>query len=104
MIGACLFDLDGTLLSCEQEAFGLVWFQTAVAHFKWPAPEIFARAHKRLGVKAAECIFVGDHPINDIAAAKAAGMKAIWKRDRYWQAPVEADGTIEELSELLKWT
>lgn len=43
-----------------------------------PDPEIFARAAARLGLSPRQCVFVGDHPINDIEGACAAGMSAVF--------------------------
>ncbi|MCL2885110.1 MAG: HAD-IA family hydrolase, partial [Oscillospiraceae bacterium] len=43
-----------------------------------PAPEIFRRAALRLGAAPEECVFVGDHPVNDIQGAVGAGMRAVW--------------------------
>jgi putative hydrolase of the HAD superfamily len=45
---------------------------------KKPDPEIFFRALKEAGVSAAEAVFVGDHPENDVIGATRAGMRAIW--------------------------
>ncbi len=45
--------------------------------FDKPHTEIFRRAAARLGVPCAACLFVGDHPINDICGARAAGMAAV---------------------------
>jgi putative hydrolase of the HAD superfamily len=45
-----------------------------------PDPRIFEIALDRLGVAAAESVFIGDSPKHDIAGAHAAGMKAIWLR------------------------
>ncbi len=42
-----------------------------------PHTEIFRRAAARLGVPCEACLFVGDHPINDISGARAAGMAAV---------------------------
>ncbi len=42
-----------------------------------PHAEIFRRAAARLGVPCEACLFVGDHPINDISGARAAGMTAV---------------------------
>ena len=36
----------------------------------------------------------------DIGGAKSFGMKAIWKRDDYWEVPKVVDGVIQELEEL----
>ncbi len=42
-----------------------------------PRAAIFRRAATRLGLPCEACLFVGDHPVNDIGGAKAAGMKAV---------------------------
>ncbi len=57
--------LDAVLVSSEEE----------VAK---PDAELFCRAAARLGVSPAQCVFVGDHPVNDIDGAIHAGMKAIF--------------------------
>ena len=66
-----------------------------------PDPEIFCRAAARLGVACGSCVYVGDHPINDIQGAAAAGMRPVFinvaRRD------IHPDGVIEihSLRELL---
>ena len=67
---------------------------------KKPDPEIFNRALKQLEVSAHMSIFVGDHPENDVKAARNVGMKGIWKRDPQWEQ-VNADYIIDDLAELL---
>lgn len=66
-----------------------------------PEAALFHRALDRLGVAAGESVYVGDHPVNDVHAARAAGLDAVWKRDTYWPPP-EADGVIDDLAELLQ--
>jgi putative hydrolase of the HAD superfamily len=66
-----------------------------------PDPEIFRRALERLGVDAAHACHVGNHPQDDMAGARAAGVKAVWRRDPYLPAPAEVDWIIEELAELV---
>lgn len=44
-----------------------------------PHPLIFRRTAARLGVPVECCLYVGDHPLNDIAAAQAVGMSAVRK-------------------------
>lgn len=66
---------------------------------KKPDPQIFKRALDQLNVTSNECIFVGDHPDNDIKAAQNVGMKGIWKKDIQWNN-VEADFIIDDLGEL----
>lgn len=66
---------------------------------KKPDPQIFIRALEQLNVSPSESIFVGDHPVNDVEAAKNAGMIGIWKKDFQWSA-VEADFVVDDLAEL----
>ncbi|MBQ3903946.1 MAG: HAD family hydrolase [Eubacterium sp.] len=42
-----------------------------------PDPGLFKIAADKIGVPCGECVYVGDHPVNDIQGALAAGMKAI---------------------------
>lgn len=43
-----------------------------------PNPEIFLHTSHQLGISAQHCLYVGDHPRNDIQGATDAGMTAIW--------------------------
>lgn len=43
-----------------------------------PNREIFDHTLLRLGVEAREALFVGDHPINDMAGAHGAGIRGAW--------------------------
>lgn len=66
-----------------------------------PAAAIFQRALARCGVTAAEAMFVGDHPVADVAGARGAGLTAVWKYVPYWP-PVVADAhVIERLAEVV---
>ena len=40
-------------------------------------PAIFRAASRALGLDPARCVYVGDHPEQDVAAARAVGMLAI---------------------------
>jgi putative hydrolase of the HAD superfamily len=66
-----------------------------------PHRQIFDRALERLNVTHPRAVFVGDHPDVDVAGARAAGMRTIWRRDRNVSRPVEADVVIDELGDLL---
>ncbi|MBI4318145.1 MAG: HAD family hydrolase [Chloroflexi bacterium] len=95
------------------DAFDSVVISTDVGKRK-PHPYIFNLALANLGVTAEEAVFVGDHPIEDIAGAKRVGMKAILiqspsRADTRWSElrrgdsalpPAEPDATIEDLAEL----
>jgi putative hydrolase of the HAD superfamily len=65
-----------------------------------PQVEIFRRALNRLGVSASDSVFIGDHPEADIAGAKGAIMKTIWKRNSSWAEAKEADAIIDDLDEI----
>jgi putative hydrolase of the HAD superfamily len=65
-----------------------------------PEAEIFHRAMTRLGCAPAEAVYVGDNPDADVRAARAAGLRAIWKRNTAFAEPHEADGIIDSLAEL----
>lgn len=43
-----------------------------------PHQQIFLHTAESLGVLPSECVFIGDHPVNDIRGAQQAGMQAIW--------------------------
>lgn len=43
-----------------------------------PDPGIFLHAARTLGTAPGQCLYVGDHPINDVRGATAAGMSAVW--------------------------
>ncbi len=66
-----------------------------------PNPIIFERCLKDLSVLTSQGVFVGDHPENDIMAAKRVGLQTIWVKSGCYQPP-EADASIETMSELLR--
>ncbi|MBQ7088934.1 MAG: bifunctional riboflavin kinase/FAD synthetase [Clostridia bacterium] len=73
-----------------------------------PDPRIFRIAAARLGVSPSACLFVGDHPINDLEGARAAGFRPV-RKEGDWDAahpihsiPVAEDiPTIRRISEVL---
>ncbi len=66
-----------------------------------PQREIFDRALQRLSVDPQHAVFVGDHVEVDVAGARAAGLRAIWRRNHGDSRDVEADAIIEALGDLL---
>jgi putative hydrolase of the HAD superfamily len=68
---------------------------------KKPDIQIFNRAIHHLKSTPQDCMFVGDHPINDIDGAKHAGMITVWKKDNQWEK-VNADFTIDQLTEIIE--
>jgi putative hydrolase of the HAD superfamily len=68
-----------------------------------PESEIFRRALARLSVDADASVFVGDNPEADVRGAKAAGMRAVWIRDAWFEEPpTEADAVVETVAEVLQ--
>jgi putative hydrolase of the HAD superfamily len=79
----------GTLLSSER------------AGVKKPDARIFGQAAAELGVAVERCWFIGDHPVNDVQGAHAAGMRAVWLRGFHdWPAGAAPMPTIATLAEL----
>lgn len=64
-----------------------------------PDSEIFLHAVKKLNVAPENCLFVGDHPVNDVAGAKRAGMTAAWVKNgkRWTETEFSPDYTLEDL-------
>ncbi len=68
-----------------------------------PDPLIFQIGIQSLDRKPEECVYIGDHPKNDVEGAKACGMKGIWLRKAYYDPPIQMDGEIESIVELQNW-
>ena len=66
---------------------------------KKPDPRIFMKALLQLTISPKECVFVGDHPINDVKASKDVGMLGVWKKDSQWE-DLYADFIIHDLMEI----
>lgn len=70
-----------------------------------PDPEIFKITAQRLGLDPSECVYVGDHPVNDIKGALDAGMKAIrmnwgWFENQDLRSDVPV---IDDIIDVLKY-
>lgn len=71
-----------------------------------PDPEMFLRALKRSGGSAESSVMIGDRLDNDIAPAKALGMKTVWIKQGFsaYSSPTRSeeqpDYTISDLMEL----
>ncbi|MFY1018265.1 HAD family hydrolase [Ectopseudomonas khazarica] len=67
-----------------------------------PDPKPFLEALGRAGVAAEHAVHIGDHPSDDIAGAKAAGLRAIWfnPQGRAWEGETTPDAQIASLAEL----
>ena len=70
-----------------------------------PDPELLRYTARLLNLDCSECIYVGDHPINDIRCAIEAGMKPIrmnfgWFKDQDLRSDVPV---IEDIIDVLKY-
>nr|WP_169806454.1 HAD family hydrolase [Herbidospora sakaeratensis] len=66
-----------------------------------PDPEIYRYAAAKLAVAPEECLHVGDHPVEDVAASAEAGMRAVWlNRSESRERPQRAWRTITSLADL----
>lgn len=69
---------------------------------KKPNPEIFHRSAARVETPISECLFVGDHPLNDVRGPEKVGMRAVWFNDREFAWPDSTPPTmVSRLTELL---
>ncbi|SDW60463.1 putative hydrolase of the HAD superfamily [Marininema mesophilum] len=70
---------------------------------KKPDILLFHRCAERLNVLPNECLYVGDHPVNDIESAHQAGMISIWLQQLApWPAELPfPKNNIRNLRELL---
>ncbi|MBQ3069505.1 MAG: riboflavin biosynthesis protein RibF [Clostridia bacterium] len=66
-----------------------------------PDTELFLRAAARLGLAPSQCVFVGDHPQNDIDGALTAGMQAIFLHTRLPSCDHPAIPSLSTVSEIL---
>jgi putative hydrolase of the HAD superfamily len=74
---------------------------------KKPDPRIFARALAEVGCTASQAWFVGDHPVNDVLGAAAAGCRPIWLRGVHpwpldYPVPTWQIGALPELVALVQ--
>ena len=66
-----------------------------------PDPEAYARAVEMLGLEADEVAMVGDHVVNDVAGALAAGLAAaVWVERRPGEDLPEGAQLAQELAEV----
>jgi putative hydrolase of the HAD superfamily len=92
-----LLEMDGLLDLIEVRGY------TSELHVMKPHPEAFRAVLDPLGIAdAADAVFVGDRPIDDIGGAKGIGMRAVLRRNPHVPGgPVLPDAEIDSLSELL---
>ncbi|WP_347460750.1 HAD family hydrolase [Acinetobacter sp. ANC 7454] len=66
-----------------------------------PNPEIFLHTAAQLAVSPQQCLYIGDHPVNDIQGATQAGMHALWMQG-FHPATANIQYKIQQLPEILK--
>lgn len=72
---------------------------------KKPDRRIFEMACEKLELKPEQCLYIGDHPVNDIEGAASAGMETIWMRvNQPWKDGIKAQPLhqIEKLRALFE--
>jgi putative hydrolase of the HAD superfamily len=80
---------DEAVFSCE-------------VHLQKPDPAIYLFAAECMGVRPEACVFIGDGGSNELAGAKAVGMRTVQAR-WFLQRDVEgADEKIERVEDLLR--
>ncbi|WP_417533803.1 HAD family hydrolase [Marinobacterium stanieri] len=67
-----------------------------------PEPEMFQQALHHTGLRPEQVVHVGDHPINDVQAARQLGIWTVWVNlpGQEWPQPAVADHTVQCLSQL----
>jgi putative hydrolase of the HAD superfamily len=70
-----------------------------------PDPRIFGLAAERAGVPLRPGGMIGDHPVADIAGARAVGLGTVWlSRGRTWPIPdFEPDHEATDPAEAIRW-
>ncbi len=67
-----------------------------------PEPLMFETACRRLGMRPAEIVHVGDDSDHDVRGGRDAGFRTVWvnRADREWPGGARADAEIGNLAEL----
>ena len=68
-----------------------------------PNPEIFLHTSRQLDVAPQHCLFIGDHPVNDIQGATQAGMQALWLKGFHETEDHKSMNTIQNLAEIQQY-
>jgi HAD superfamily hydrolase (TIGR01549 family) len=67
-----------------------------------PEPLMFETACRRLGMRPAEIVHVGDDPDHDVRGGRDAGFRTVWvnRTGQEWPGGARADAEIDALAEL----
>ncbi|TYP73769.1 HAD family hydrolase [Paenibacillus methanolicus] len=96
----------GEFQSANFRALGFADLFDEVIFSEWeglrkPDAAIFHRMLDKLDVEPHEAMYVGDHPVSDVAGSRAAGLMGVWKYDQLLEAPDEHDGVLMDLADLV---
>jgi len=75
------------------------------AGIKKPHSGIFQKAVEQLNLRADQCVYIGDHPVNDIEGAGKTGMSTIWfEVNQPWkeEVTIEPNYRIKHLRDLVE--
>lgn len=91
-------DVSQTLIG---HLFDFQFNADAVGHAK-PHPQMFTQALHHTGLRPEQVVHIGDHPVNDIQAAREVGMWTLWVNlpGQHWPRPARADARVSCLSEI----
>jgi putative hydrolase of the HAD superfamily len=96
----------GAVLRLVFERHGLLdWFRVLTfsdeCGIRKPAPEIFLRTLRQVGVAPEDAVHVGDDPVLDVEGARDAGMRAIQVTPSgRATGPVKPDAVVTRLGDL----
>ena len=71
-------------------------------HLQKPDPAIYLLAASRMGARPEDCVFVGDGGSNELAGAKAVGMRTVQARHFLQRDVAGADMKIDRFEEILE--
>jgi len=71
-------------------------------HLQKPEPAIYLLAARRMGAHPEDCVFVGDGGSNELAGAKAVGMRTVQARHFLQRQAQGADHIIERFEDILE--
>jgi len=67
-----------------------------------PDPLMFQRALEHTGLRPEQVVHIGDHPINDVRAAREVGCWTVWVNleGQHWPQPAQADERVDSLAQI----
>jgi putative hydrolase of the HAD superfamily len=95
----------GVVLRQVLQSHDLLRHFTAIAYsdevgYRKPDPRIFHASLAQAGSRPAEAVHVGDNPVDDVAGARAAGMRAVHYAAGGREGAAEADAVVTDLADL----